>query len=101
MHLGIFDLAPGAAANVSAHVDDKDFVGHINLALVHIVEHLLGTFGSDFIIPRMAKESDVDDNIAFKCQAFLRFKELVLETGAAAEGYNFVFADHRLVIREQ
>ena len=42
----------------------------------------------------MAEKADADDDVAFKSQALLRFKELVLEAGAAAKGYDFVFADH-------
>ena len=30
-------------------------------------------------------------------EAFLCLKELVLEARAAAQGYNFVFADHKLI----
>ena len=82
MRLSIFNLAPGAASDVATDIDNKDFVGHINLALVHIVKHFLGAVGPDFIVSGMAEESDADDDIAFKSQALLGFKKLVLEAGA-------------------
>ena len=42
----------------------------------------------------MAEETDADDDIASKGQALLYFQELVLEASAAAEGDDWVFADH-------
>ena len=33
--LGILNLRAGARADVAADVDDKDLIGHVNLALVH------------------------------------------------------------------
>ena len=81
-------------ADVTAHVDDVDFVGHIDLALVHVVQHLLGAFGPDFVVAAVAEKADADDDVARKGQAFLRFQEGVLEACAAAEGYDGIFADH-------
>ena len=81
-------------ADISAHVDDEDLVGHVDFALVHIVQHLLGAFGPDFVVATMAEKADADDDVARKGQAFLRFQELLLEARAAAEGYDGVFADH-------
>ena len=82
MGLGILNLTAGATADVASDVYDEYFVRHINLALVHIVQHLLGAFRPDFIVSGMAEESDADDDIAFKGEALLRFKELFLETCA-------------------
>ena len=92
--LGVLNLTPGAAADITVHIDDEDFVRHINLAFVHVVQHLLGAFGPHLIIARVAKEADANDDIPLQRQTLLRLKELVLETGAAAQGYDFVFAYH-------
>ena len=37
--LGVLYLAPGTLADIAADVDDIDFVGHVNLALVLISEY--------------------------------------------------------------
>jgi hypothetical protein len=42
----------------------------------------------------MPKQADRDDNITFKRKPLLRLKILFLEPGAAAEGDDFVWADH-------
>ena len=39
-------------------------------------------------------QTNWDDDVAFKGEALLSFKVLLLELCAAAEGYDFVFADH-------
>ena len=92
--LRILNLAPGTAANVVANIDDEDFIRHIDLALVHIVRHLLGAFRPDFIVSAVTEEADADYYVAFKGEAFLRLKELLFKACAAAQGYYFVFADH-------
>ena len=97
LRLGIGDFAPGAFADVAADVDDEDFVGHVDLAFVHIVEHGFGAFCPDFIVSAVTEQSDGDDDVAFKGQSFLCFQILLLELRAAAEGYYFVFADHGLL----
>ena len=92
---GIFDFTAGAGADVAADIDDEDFIRHINLALVHIVQHLLGAFSPDLVIACMSEQADADYNVALKGQTFLRFNELVLEAGTAAEGDDFVFSFHK------
>ena len=94
MRCGIFDLAPGAAADVASDIDDEDLVCHVDLALVHVVQHLFGAFRPDFIISGMAEETDADDDVSLKRQALLGFDELVLEAGAPAKSDDFVFAYH-------
>ena len=47
-----------------------------------------------FIVAAAPEESDGDYNVAFEGQSLLRLKKLFLETRAAAECYDFVFADH-------
>ena len=42
--LGIFNFRPGAGVDVAANVDDVDGVGHVDLAFMHVVQHLLGAF---------------------------------------------------------
>ena len=56
LRLGVGDFAPGAFADVAADVDDEDFVGHVDLAFVHVVEHGLGTFSPDFVVAAVAEE---------------------------------------------
>ena len=63
---------------------------------MHIVQHLLCTFRPNLVISGMAEEADTDDNVAFEGKAFLHFKELNFEACAAAEGYDWVFADHKI-----
>ena len=96
LRLGVGDFAAGAFADVAADVDDEDFVGHVDLAFVHVIEHGFGAFGPDFIVSAVAEQTDGDDDVAFKGQALLCFQILLLELRAAAEGYYFVFADHGL-----
>ena len=43
----------------------------------------------------MTEETDVDDDVPFKGQAFLRLKELIFEACAATERYYGVFANHK------
>ena len=94
MRQGVFDFASRALADIAAHVDDVDAVGHVDFALVHVVEHFLGPFGPDFVVAAVAEKADADDDVAGEGQAFLCFQELLLEARAAAEGYDGVFADH-------
>ena len=96
LRLGVGDFIAGAFADVAADVDDEDFVGHVDLAFVHIVEHGFGAFGPDFVVSAVAEQTDGYDDVAFKGQALLCFQILLLELCAAAEGYDFVFADHGL-----
>ena len=96
LRLGVGDFAPGAFADVAADVDDEDFVGHVDLAFVHVVEHGFGAFSPDLIISAVTEQADGYDDVAFKGQALLCFQVLLLELCATAEGYYFVFADHGL-----
>ena len=91
----IGDFASGAFADVAADVDDEDFVGHVDLAFVHVVEHGFGAFSPDLVVTAVTEQSDGNDNVAFKGQLFLCFQVLFLELCTAAEGYYFVFADHK------
>ena len=96
MRFSIGDFVAGAFADVTADVDDEDFVGHVDLAFVHVVEHGFGAFCPDFIVSAVTEQTDGDDDVAFKGQALLCFQILLLELCAPAEGYYFVFADHGL-----
>ena len=91
---GILNLIPGALADISAGIDDIDGIGHVNLALMHVVEHALDTIGPDLVIAGMSEQADADDDVPFQGQLLLRFEELLLEARAAAKGDDFVFADH-------
>ena len=64
---------------------------------MHVIEHGFGAFGPDFIVSAVAEQTYGDYDVAFKGQALLCFQILLLELRAAAEGYYFVFADHRVI----
>ena len=91
----IFDFAAGAASDVAAYVYDEYFIRHVDLALVHVIQHLLGAFSPYLFVAGVAEEPDADDDVSFEGKAFLRFNELVFEASAAAEGYDFVWALHQ------
>ena len=97
LRLGVGDFVTGAFADVAADVDDEDFVGHVDLAFVHIVKHGFGAFSPDFVVSAVSEQTDGYDDVAFKGQTFLCFQVLLFELRAAAEGYYFVFADHGLL----
>ena len=56
MLLSIGNFAPGAFADIASDIDHEDFVRHVDLAFVHIVEHSLGTFSPDFVVAAVAEE---------------------------------------------
>ena len=91
---GVGDLPRGALAHIAAGVHYEDLVRHVDLAEVHLVEHLLRSFIPDLIIAAVAEEADGDDDIAFEGETLLRLHILVSEAGAAAEGYHFESALH-------
>ena len=91
----VLNLRPGAGSDIPANVDDKDLVSHVNLPLVHVIQHFLGAFSPYLFVSGMAEEPDADDDVSFEGKAFLRFNELVFEASAAAEGYDFVWALHQ------
>ena len=89
LRLGIRNLITGAFADVAAYVDDEDFVGHVDLTFVHVVEHGFGAFSPYFIVSAVAEQTDGYDDVAFKGQALLCFQILLLELRAAAQGSVF------------
>ena len=91
----IFDFAAGAASDVAAYVYDEYFIRHIDLALVHVIQHFLDAFSPYLFVSGVAEEADADDDVSFEGKAFLRFYELVFEAGAAAEGDDFVWDLHQ------
>ncbi len=97
MSLGICDFSPSALTDVASDVDDEDFVGHVDLAFVHIVEHGFGAFSPDFVVTAVAEQTDGDDDVSFKGEPLLSFEVLFLELCAATKGYYFVLADHILI----
>lgn len=54
---GIFNLRAGAAADVAADIDHVNPVSHVDLALVHVVKHLLRALGPYLIVPRMTEQT--------------------------------------------
>ena len=97
MSLGICDFSPSALTDVATDVDDEDFVGHVDLAFVHVVEHGFGAFSPDLVVTAVTEQAYGYDDVSFKGQSLLCFKILLLELCAAAEGYYFVFVDHILI----
>ena len=65
---------------------------------MHVVEHGFGAFSPYFIVSAVAEQTDGDDDVSFKGQALLSFQILLLEFRAAAQGYDFVFADHNIKV---
>ena len=98
MFSGILDLRPRALADIATHVDYKDGIRHVDLALVHIVQHFLGTLSPDLVVAGVAEEADADDDVAFEGQTLLSFEELLLEACASAEGNDFELPDHGLIV---
>ena len=49
---------------------------------------------SVLLVTAVPEQPHADDNVPRQRQALLRFEELLLETRAAAEGDDWVFADH-------
>ena len=64
LRLGVGDFVTGTFAYVAADVDDEDFVGHVDLAFVHIVEHGFGAFGPDFVVSAVSEQTDGYDDVA-------------------------------------
>ena len=48
----ILNLAPRTLAYIAAYVNNENAVSHVNLALVHVVQHFLGAFRPDFIVTK-------------------------------------------------
>lgn len=84
MRLGVFDFATGTLADIAAHIDDENFISHINLTLMHVIQHFFGAFGPNFIISAMTKQAHADDDVSFKGKPLLRLNELLLEASTAA-----------------
>ena len=75
MTLGIFNLRSGTGANITADINDENFVSHVNLALVHIVQHFLSALGPDFIIATMANNHQLcTTNITFIYDCYIIMK---------------------------
>lgn len=92
--LGVFYFRTCAFSNITTDIDDINTVCHVNLSFVHIVQHLFGAHGPDFLVATVAEEADADDDVTGEGKTLLRFQECILETRTAAKGYDGVFADH-------
>ena len=75
-------------------IDDENLVRHINLALMHIVQHFLDAFSPNLTVAGVTEQADADYNVPFQCQLLLRFHKCFLEPGAATQSNDFVFAYH-------
>jgi len=71
----ILNLRFCTLADIPAHIDDKDAVGHVNLALMHIVKHLFRPFCPNLLVPAMPEKADADNDIARERQVLLRHQE--------------------------
>ena len=81
-----------SSAQITDLYKEEDLVGKqviccVNLAPMHIVEHLLGAFCPDLIVARVPKEPDTDDNVAFQRQSFLGLHICVLKPSAATKSH--------------
>lgn len=92
--MGIVDFGLSARTDVSPDVDDIDSIGHVNLAFMHIVQHLFDAFGPDFFVAAVTEEADADNDVSFQGQALLGFKVLFFEAGTATEGNDWIISDH-------
>ena len=59
MRLRICYFIAGALADIDSDVNDEDLISHIDLTLVHVVKHSLGTFSPDFVVAAVAEEIGV------------------------------------------
>ena len=91
---GVVDFRAGAFADVAAHVDDEDGVGQVDLAFVHIVQHLFCAFSPDLLVAAIAEEAYTDNDVSFKRQALLRLHELFFEPRAPAQRNYRIFSNH-------
>ena len=99
MSLGICDFSPSALTDVATDVDDEDFVGHVDLAFVHVVEHGFGAFSPDLVVTAVTEQANGYDDVSFKGEQLLSFEVLFLELCAATKGYYFVLADHKFILK--
>ena len=67
LRLCVGDFVAGAFADVTADIDDEDLVSQVDLSLVHVIQHGLGTFCPYLSVTAMAEQTDGDDNVTFKC----------------------------------
>ena len=65
MFLGVFNLRPGALADLTAYIDYIDGVRHIYLPFMHVIKHGFSTVSPNFVISRVPEESYTDNNITF------------------------------------
>ncbi len=91
---GIFNLTAGAAAYVTADINDEYLIRHVYLTLMHVIQHLLGAFRPYLIVTGMTEQSNAYDYVPLKGKTFLRLQELLLEARAAAQGYDLVIPYH-------
>ena len=82
--LCVFYLGSCTVSNITSDIDYKDFVCHIDLALVHVIKHFLGSIGPNLIIPRMAEKANADYYVSFQRQPLLYFQKSIFELCASA-----------------
>ena len=95
----IFDFATGALSDIATRIDDKDFVGKVDFAQVHIVEHFFHSIGKYLVIARMAKKADRDNDVTFERKSFLLAQVFVFELCAPAQSDYFVISYHLPLLR--
>ena len=86
--LCVFNFGLGGRTDITVNIDNKYLVGHINLALVHIVQHFLCAV-SDF-----TEKADAENNITLQSEPLFRRYEFILEPRAAAQSDNLIFVNH-------
>ena len=96
--LRVGNLLPGALSDIPANINHVDGICHVDLAFMHIIQHLLRPFGPDLLVAGMTKKTNADNDVTSEGEAFLRLDELVLETGTAAKGDDGIFTYHTIAI---
>ena len=94
MRCGILDFSSCTGSDIAADIDHEDLIRHIDLPLMHVIQHFLGSFRPDFLITGVTEEANTDDDVSLQRQAFLRLHESVLKAGASTEGDDFILSYH-------
>lgn len=73
MMLGIFYFTPRTRPDIPTNVYYVYFIGHVNLALMHIIKHVLFPFSPNFVIATVTEKANTDNDVSCKSKSFLHF----------------------------
>ena len=93
----IFYFRPRTGPDIAADVDHINLIGHINLTLVHIIEHLFGALSPNLIVAGVPEQANADDNVPSQRKALLGFQKCVFESGAPAERDDFILSNRTIL----